>query len=141
MKKNNIMQNIFNKYITNLVKEDSKMIKGNLTKKQQNKLYISLNNELKEIKEHFKTDKWDLSLDVIKDTVLMDLLGFDLTAELMKFFYKNKISIKYESEKGFSLYNQNYEPVYYDKKNNKIIIGRLTIKQKLNKQYLQLGEL
>lgn len=83
------------------------------------KLRKILDKEVKQLKDHFKNDGWELDKRVIVDTILNDYFGFDVIGDI-----ENILS----AEAGVVITGKSlkldgeYSPVYYDSYKNKIIV-------------------
>jgi hypothetical protein len=48
---------------------------------------------IKEVVNHFKTDKWPLDINYIKDNIIHEVLGFDLTSYIVLELNKKGVNV------------------------------------------------
>lgn len=110
--------------------------KGLLSKEFNKKM----NEEIKVTRKHFKEDGWDLDFYSMYHRLLDEVLGDNLMDVFMSKIVHQIDEVKLSVNKdGFFIKLKDYNPVSYDNKLNKILVGEF--KDTVDGRYTYLGPL
>ena len=94
--------------------------------------------EVKELKSHFKEDRWDINYEFLLDDALYSMFGFHVVDYVKESVLKNidNVIIKKREDGTNIISYTKMNQVYYDTKKNKIVL-----KKELSEYTLEKGTL
>lgn len=120
-----------------------------MTKNQKAKLDKVMQGEIKDLKRHFRSDKWDLDYTQIRSDIVRGLLGYEIDTYIMRNILASNRNLKLKYGDGkIMITHKNYRPVYYNTETNELLVletiqERLKFNKKelLTHKYVEIGQL